>query len=386
MAKVRPNRALEIVASGFSNSSGLVKGNIVNLAEVTASVRRAAEEVELKSGNSVNRVIAGISGSHIKSHNSHGAVEVKGKHGEVTAKDMENVIRAASIPFSPEFEIIHEIPQEFMVNNQSGVVNPVGMAGSQLEINLHIVSCDSALCQSLINSANKAQIEVKRVILQSIASGAAVLTPSEKELGTVVMDIGGGTTDIAVYLNNSVCFTSVIPVGGEHFTRDLVAGLRASREEAERIKVELGHVQPGEIESDEMLTIQRLGMRGPCEFPRNKMCEILHDRCAELLELVRDDILHSGVQDRLIGGAILTGGGSMLGGILDLAESILQMPVRQGLPLGFEGLTKELTHPSYACAIGLTLLEAQRLAQLDSQKSSFTPPQLIDRIIGLFES
>jgi cell division protein FtsA len=248
-----------------------------------------------------------------------------------------------------------------------------------------VVSCSSALCQRLINAANKAQIAVKRVFLQSIASGEAVLTPAEKELGTVVIDIGGGTTDIAVFMKNSVCFTSVIPVGGDHFTRDLVEGLRIPLEEAERIKIAFGHVQPEQIASDEMVTMQGLGMRGDSVFPRKTICEYLHDRGAELLELVNDAILHSGVHDKLIGGAVLTGGGSMLGGIIDLAESILEVPVRQGLPFGFEGI-KDLEHPAYACAVGMILLEAQKIAQQESQVRPFAPPLLIDKILRIFDN
>jgi cell division protein FtsA len=251
------------------------------------------------------------------------------------------------------------------LNGHGGIRNPVGLAGPQLDVNLHVVSCDSALIQSLVNAANKAQIKVKRMVLQSVASGEAVLTPEEKELGTAVIDIGGGTTDIALYVKDSICFSSVIPVGGAHFTKDLIEGLRTSRDEAERIKTEFGSVLPERIPVDETVAIHGLGARGIYDFARKEICEYLYARGAELLELVKDDILHSGLREKLVGGAVLTGGGSLMDGIVELAERILDMPVRHGIPLGYEGLTAELAHPTYACAVGLTLLEAQRASHQD---------------------
>ena len=365
MARAHTNGKLEMVSSGFSNSHGLTKGIVVNLDEVVASIRRAAAEAESKSNVCADCVVAGISGNHIKSHNFHGVVEVQGKHGEVTSQDMENAVRAASIPLSQEREVIHILPQEFFLNGQGGIRNPVGLSGPQLDLNLHVISCDGALSQSLVNAANKAQIKVKRIILQSIASGEAVLTPEEKELGATVIDIGGGTTDIALYVKGSICFSSVIPVGGMHFTRDLVEALRTSREEAERIKIEFGSVLPERIDPEETIAIQGLGTRGAYNFPRKEICEYLYDRGAELLELVKNDLLHSGMREKLVSGAVLTGGGSLLEGIIELAERILDMPVRQGIPMGYEGLTAELAHPIYSCAVGLTLLEAQKAAHQD---------------------
>jgi cell division protein FtsA len=385
MARALNNGRLEMVSSGFSNSHGLVKGMVVNLEEVVASIRRAAEEAESKADITANCVVAGISGNHIKSHNFHGVVEVQGKNGEVTPEDMENAVRAASIPLSQERDIIHVLPQEFFLNGQGGIRNPVGLTGPQLDVNLHVVSCDSALSQSLVNAANKAQIKVKRIALQSIASGEAVLTPEEKELGTAVIDIGGGTTDIALYVKDSICFSSVIPVGGAHFTRDLIEGLRTSRDEAERIKIEFGSVLPEGIPPDETVSIQGLGARGTYNSSRKEMCEYLYYRGAELLELVKNDLTHSGVRERLVGGAVLTGGGSLMEGIVELAERILDMPVRQGIPLGYEGFSAELAHPTYACAVGLTLLEAQRASHQDFLNRSPARRSWTDRILSWFE-
>ena len=385
MARLHVNGTLEMLASGYSRTHGLTKGIVVNLPEVGSAIRRAVEEVELKTGISVNSVVAGISGNHILSHNFTGAIEIKGKHGEVTAKDMQSAIHAASIPLSEEREIIHILPKEFLLNGQGGIKNPVGLTGPQLDIKVHVVSCDSASSQSLVNAANKARIKVKRVILQSLASGEAVLTPEEKDLGTAIIDIGCGTTDIAVYIKDSICHTSVIPVAGFHFTNDLVEALHISREEAERIKLEFGSVLPEQIEPEDMLDTRELGTRGTLCFPRKEICEYLYDRGAELLNLVKDNIFESTARDKLIGGAVLTGGGSRMEGMVELAERILEMPVRLGIPDGFEGLTEELAHPAYSCAVGLIILEARK----EGNPAFFNRPPLepswIERFLSFLE-
>ncbi len=360
MARLHNSGRLEMLDSGYSRTRGLAKGIVVNLEEAAASIRRAVEEVESKTNISVGSVVAGISGNHIMSHNFSGAIEIKGKHGEVTTKDMESAIRAASIPLSQEREIIHILPKEFLLNGQGGIRNPVGLNGPQLDINLHVVSCDGALSQSLINAANKLRIKVKRVILQSIASGEAVLTPEEKDLGCAVIDIGCGTTDIVLYTKGSICHTSVIPVAGSNFTHDLVEAIHTSREEAERIKTEFGSVLPEKIDPEEMLDIQELGSHGTRSCARKEICEFLYDRGAELLEFIKNDIYGSVTRDKLIAGAVLTGGGSQLEGMVELAERILEIPVRPGIPIGFEGLTPELAHPTYSCAIGLALFETRK--------------------------
>ena len=376
------NGNLEVLGSGYCSSRGLNKGIVVNLADTVTAIRQTVEEIESKTDISVNNVVAGISGNHIASHNFSGAIEIKGKHGEVTTRDMESAIRAASIPLSQDREIIHILPREFFLNGQGGIKNPVGLTGPQLDINLHVVSCDSALSQSLVNAANRAQVRVKRVILQSIASGEAVLTPEEKELGAVIIDIGGGTTDIAVYVGDSICHTSVIPVGGAHFTNDLVEALHTSREEAERIKIEFGSVLPERIDSEERVETRGLGMRGASSFERKDICEYLYDRGAELLEIVKNDIIDSGERENLIAGAVLTGGGCQIEGMIELTERILEMPARSGLTMGIGKLTPELAQPSYACAIGLVLLEAQKKENQDFLSSPTAAPSWTERVLS----
>jgi len=286
------------------------------------------------------------------------------------------VIRAAqSIPIPPDREIIHVLPQEFFLDDHGGIQNPIGLFGSRLDVNIHVVTCQSSLNQNLINAVNRAQMRVRKVILQQLASAEAVLTKDERELGTVVIDIGGGTTDIAIYIKNAVQFTKVLPVGGAHFTRDLAIGLQTPMEEAERIKKESGTLLTERIQDGESVLVPGMGTRAARSVPRQLVCRILRDRAVELLELIKDQLWKAVENERLIAGIVLTGGGSMLDGMLELTEESLGMPVRQGLPLGVRGLTEELSHPVYATAIGLILFGAEEAGHHKKNvgKSNGTP-------------
>jgi cell division protein FtsA len=360
IARAHPDGSLELISTGYSNSSGLKKGIVVDLEEAAVSIRKAADEAEQKSNISVDWVTVGAAGDHFQSFNSRGAIQIEGNHQEVTADEMAQVIRAAqSVPIPSDREVIHILPQEFILDDHGGIQNPVGLFGWRLDVNIHVVTCQSALNQNLINAVNRAQMRVKKVILQQLASAEAVLTRDEKELGTAVIDIGGGTTDIAVFVKNAVQFTKVLPVGGAHFTRDLAIGLQTPMEDAERIKKESGTVLTERILEGETALVPGMGTRAARSVPRKIVCEILRDRAVELLELVKDQIWKAGENERIITGAVVTGGGSMLDGMLELTEEMLGMPVRQGLPLGVDGLTDELSHPVYATAIGLALFGAE---------------------------
>jgi cell division protein FtsA len=360
IARAQPDGRLEIMSTGYANSAGLKKGVVVDLDEAAASIRKAADEAEQKSGISADWVIVGAAGDHFQSFNSHGAITIEGNHQEVTADEMAQVIRAAqSIPIPPDREVIHVLPQEFFLDDHGGIQNPVGLYGSRLDVNIHVVTCQSTLNQNLINAVNRAQMRVKKVILQQLASAEAVLTRDERELGTAVIDIGGGTTDIAIFVRNAVQFTSVLPVGGSHFTRDLAIGLQTPMDEAERLKKDSGTVLMERISEGETAEVPGMGTRSSRSVSRKMVCEILRARAAELLELVKDQIWKARENERLIAGVVVTGGGSMLDGMLELTEETLGMPVRQGLPLGVQGLTNELSHPVYATAIGLALFGAE---------------------------
>jgi cell division protein FtsA len=360
IARSRAGGNLELLSSGYSDSAGLKKGVVVDLEEAAASIRKAADEAESKSDVSVDWVYAGVSGDHLQSFNCHGAISVEGKHHEVTEEDMVQAMHAAqSIPVPPGREIIHVLPQEYFLDSRGDIQNPVGLTGSRLDVNTHVVTCDSALLQNLVNAVNKAQMRVKRTVLQQLASAEAVLTPDEKELGIAVIDIGGGTTDIALFAKSSIRFTSVLPVGGAHFTRDLAVGLRTPLEDAERIKKAYGTVIEEKISDDEVVEVPGVGTRSARDLPRKMMCEILTARAVELMELVKKQLIHSGEREKAVAGVVLTGGGSMLEGMLELSEQILEMPVRQGLPRSVHGLVDELCHPVYATAIGLAMFGAQ---------------------------
>jgi cell division protein FtsA len=375
---------LEIVNTGYAQSSGLFKGVVVDLEAAAEAIRKAASEAEVKSGISVDWVTLGISGEHVQSYNCHGAVPIEGKRHEVSAEHMTQVIKAAqSIPLPPNREIIHILPQEFLLDNRGEIKNPVGLTGSRLDVNVHVVTCESTLMQNLIAAVNKAQMRVKRVALQQLASGEAVLTRDERELGVAIIDIGGSTTDLAVYLRNGVFYSSVLPVGGSHFTRDLAVALRTSLEEAERIKKEQGLVMVDGIANDEMVEVRRIGAENPSPVPRSLAAGYLRDRALELLELIRERLTAAEVPGPVMAGAVLTGGGSMLPGIVELAEEVLQMPVRQGIPSGVKGLTGDLLHPVYATAVGLVLLASQEGADRNGNGGPPSPsPKLVGRLLS----
>lgn len=360
IARVHRDGNLRVLGTGYANSGGLIKGVVVDLEEAAASIRKAREEAELKANISVDWVIVGASGDHFHSFNSHGAITIEGNHQEVTEEAMKQVIHAAqTVPITPDREVIHILPQEYFLDDKGGIVNPVGLFGSRLDVNIHVVTCQSALNQNLINAVNRAQMRAQKVILQQLASAEAVLTKDERELGTAVIDIGGGTTDIAVFIRNAVQFTSVLPVGGANFSRDLAIGLQTPMKEAERIKKETGTVLTERVQEGETVEVPGMGTRPSRSVPRSFACGILRDRGVELLELVKDQIWKAVGSECLIAGAVLTGGGSMLNGMLELAEEVLDMPVRQGLPLGIDGLSDDLSHPVYATAIGLVLCGAE---------------------------
>jgi cell division protein FtsA len=385
IARTHPNGSLEVISSGYANSKGLKKGVVVDLEEAATSIRKAAYEAELKSNISADWVIVGAAGDHFRGFNSHGAITIDGDHQEVTTEEMAQVIRAAqsSMPLSGDREIIHVLPQEFFLDDYGGIQNPVGLHGSRLDVNVHIVTCQSSLNQNMIHAVNRAQMRVKKVVLQQLASAEAVLTKDEKELGTVLIDIGGGTTDIAVFVNNAVHFTSVLPVGGSHFTRDLAVKLQTPIDDAERIKKESGTVWSERISEGETAEAPGMGVRTARSVPRSIICKTLRYRAIELLELIKDQIWSAGENEHLIAGAVVTGGGSMLNGILELAEETLAIPVRQGLPLGIQGLTDELSHPVYSTAVGLALCGAQevRYSKPEADKASYYP-WLFNRILS----
>lgn len=360
IARTFADGSIELLGTGYSHSGGLKKGVVVDLKQAGASIRKAAEEAEAGSKASVDWAVVGAAGDHFESFNSHGAITIDGNNQEVTSEDVAQVIQAAkSVSVAQNREIIHVLPQEFFLDDHGGILNPVGLSGSRLDVNIHIITCESALNQNLVNAVNSAQMRVKKVFLQQLASAEAVLTQDEKELGTVLIDIGGGTTDIAVFVRNAVQFTSVLPVGGSHFTRDLAIGLQTPMEDAERIKKEFGTVLAERISEEEFTEVPGIATHSAHPVSRKLVCDILRARGMELLELIKEQIWRAEKNERLTAGIVLTGGGCMLDGMTDLTEEILEMPVRRGIPLGVQGLTNDLSHPVYATAIGLAKFAAE---------------------------
>jgi cell division protein FtsA len=384
VARARPDDSIEVLGSGYAPAAGLRKGVIVDLEEAAAAIRRAAQEAELKSSLSVDWVTVGVSGDHIQGVNCHGAISIDGKHHEVTNDDVAQVIQAAqTAPIPPSREVVHVLTQEFFLDNRGDIRNPVGLTGMRLDVDVHVVTCDGALMQNLINAVNRAQMRVKKVVLPQLASAQAVLMQEEKEMGTAVIDIGGGTTDIALITRDALRACSVLPVGGTHFSRDLAVGLRTSIEEADRIKREFGSLRFDGFADDEIIEVVGVAMRRPRDVTRRAICQILHDRAVEVFELIKDQIARAGCRDQLVSGAVLTGGGSMLDGMLPLAEQILEMPVRQGVPQNIAGLAEELVHPVYATAVGLTMF-----ATLDGRDprtpggKANTTPRFVSKILS----
>ena len=384
IARAYSDGSLELISTGYANSSGLKKGVVIDLEEAAASIRKAADEAEHKSEISVDWVTVGAAGDHFRSFNSHGAIKIEGDHQEISVEDMAQVIKAAqSVPIPADREIVHVLPQEFFLDDQGGIKNPVGLYGSQLDVNIHVVTCQSALNQNLISAVNRSHMRVKKVVLQQLASAEAVLTNDERELGSIVIDIGGGTSDIAIFADNAIQFTAALPVGGAHFTRDLAIGLQTPIQDAERIKKESGTVLTERILHEETVVVPGMGTRATRSVPRSIICGILRDRAVELLELVKDQVRTAIEKEQLIAGVVVTGGGSMLDGMLELTEEILGLPARQGLPLGVQGLTNELSHPVYATAIGLALFGAQDAGYLNKNQSKTNgSPWLFDRILS----
>jgi cell division protein FtsA len=348
---------LDILGKGASVHRGARKGNIINVDSTVEAIKKSAEEAEIMAGAQITRAYAGLSGSAVRSFNSRGVVAVSGKGREISRDDIARVVDAAkSVQVPQDHEIVHAIPREFTVDGQEGIADPLGMVGSRLESNVHIVTAPIAVAQNLGACLNKAGIEVVELVLEQFAAAEAVLTGDEKELGVCLADIGGGTTEIAVYQKGSIAHTAVIPVGGDHFTNDLAVVLRTPIPDAERIKKKSGSALVSSISEEEMVEIPLVGGRTPKLCPRTMLADILQPRAEELLTLIREEVRRLGLDSELRSGYVLTGGGSELEGFLEVAETVFDGPVRRGVPAaGIGGLVDVVSRPEWAVATGLLL-------------------------------
>ncbi|MFV1952137.1 MAG: cell division protein FtsA [Nitrospinota bacterium] len=354
IGEINDENGIDIIGIGASPSRGLRKGVVINIESTVESIKSAVEEAELMAGTEIDSVYVGIAGGHIKSFNSHGIIAVKNK--EVTQADIDRVIdaaRAVAIPL--DREVIHILPQEYIIDDQDGIRIPIGMSGVRLEAKVHIITGAVTSAQNIVKSVNRAGLKVEDIVLEQLASGEAVLSPEERELGVAVIDVGGGTTDLAIFFEDSVKHTSVLTIGGNQLTNDIAVGLRTPAVEAERIKKRYGCAMLSLMKEEEMIEITGVGGREPMLISRHIMTEILEPRVDELFNLVKRDITMSGYDKLVSGGVVITGGASIMEGMSEIAEDIFQLPVRRGLPKGIGGLVDVVNSPIYATSIGLLL-------------------------------
>jgi cell division protein FtsA len=372
---------VDIIGVGHSPSRGLRKGVVVNIEATVDSIRRAVEDAELMAGVEIRSAFVGIAGGHIKGINSRGVIAVSGKNREVTQQDVDRVIDAAKAVALPvDREVIHVLPQEFMIDDQGGIKQPLGMCGTRLEAEVHIVTGAVASAQNIIKCANRAGLEVQDIVLQQLASSEATLSLEEKELGCILVDIGGGTTDVAVFLEGSVYHTAVLAVGGEMLTNDIAIGLRTPHPEAESLKRKYGCAMAGMTRPDEKIEVPSVGGRRPRILARQTLCEIIQPRLEELFMLVDREVRKAGYAGRVNGGVVVTGGASIMEGVPELAEQVFDMPVRRGLPRGVGGLTDVIGSPMYATGVGLGLYGA---AHRDRRKfRQVTDRNIFDKVVA----
>ncbi len=345
---------LEIVGIGTSVSKGLRKGVVINIESTVEAIRKAIQEAELMAGCEINSVFAGIAGAHITGCNSQGVIAIKNR--EVTPEDIQRVIDAAkAIAIPMDREVIHVLPQEYIIDDQDGIKEPLGMSGVRLEAKVHIVTGAVASAQNIVKSCNKANVNVADIVLEPLASSEAVLSPDEKELGVAIVDIGGGTTDLAIFVDGAIKHTSVLSLGGNHLTNDIAVGLRTPVAEAERIKRAYGSCLTEGISPDETIEVPSVGGREPRILSRQLLAEILEPRVEEIFTLVNREIVRSGYEDLIASGVVITGGTSILPGMPELAEQIFDLPVRRGSPQGIGGLIDVVNSPIYATGVGLVI-------------------------------
>ncbi len=351
---------IDIIGIGSHPSKGLRKGVVVNIEATVASIRRAIEEAELMAGCEISHVYTGIAGGHIKGFNSQGIVAVKDK--EIREADIQRVIDAAKAVAIPlDREVIHVLPQEFIIDDQGGIKEPLGMAGVRLEAKVHIVTGAVSSAQNIVKCANKTGLNVSDIVLQPLASAEAVLSEDERELGVCLVDIGGGTTDIAIFSGGAIVHTAVIALGGNTLTNDIAIGLRTPTHEAERIKQKYGCCMTSLVDKDETLEVPSVGGRQPRVLGRQILCEILEPRVEEIFQLVQREIQRCGFEDLLASGVVITGGSTLLAGMPELAEEVIGLPVRRGVPRGVGGLVDVVKSPIYATGVGLVVYGARNM-------------------------
>ena len=351
---ITPEGQLEIVGIGSHRSNGLKKGVVVNIESTVLSIQRAIEEAELMAGCQIHSVYAGIAGSHIRSLNSHGIVAIRDR--EVFSQDLERVIDAAqAVAIPADQKILHILPQEFLIDDQDGVKEPLGMSGVRLEAKVHLVTCAVNAAQNIEKCIRRCGLEVEDIILEQLASSYSVLTDDEKELGVCVVDIGGGTTDIAIFKDGAIRHTGVIPIAGDQVTNDIAMALRTPTPNAEEIKIKYACALAKLTSPDETIKVPSVGDRQPRDLSRQALAEVVEPRYDELFTLIQAELRRSGYEDLIAAGIVLTGGTSKMEGVIELAEEIFHMPVRLGAPQNIRGLSDIVNNPIYSTGVGLLI-------------------------------
>ncbi len=347
---------LEIIGKGTSPMKGTRRGNIINLDQAIDAVKKAVDEAEVMAGLQIESVYVGVAGDHIRSVNSRGVVSVMGKHKEIGREDIDRVIEASkSINIPAELELLHVIPREFIVDGQDGIHDPLGMNATRLEANVHIVTGARTHNQNVLTCVNKAGIAVQELVLEQLAAAEAVLTQDEREMGVLLMDLGGGTTDYAVFLEGNVVHTNVLPVGAGHFTSDISVVLRTPMEDAERIKKRYGCVLSSLVMVDDPIEVPTVGGRAPKILSKQELTGILEPRAAELAKLVYRDLEKVGLEKEIRSGVVLVGGGAEMDGMVEMVEQVFDQSARKGVPRGLGGLADTVNGPEWAAAAGLLL-------------------------------
>jgi cell division protein FtsA len=370
VGEIKADGALEIIGIGSHPSRGLKRGVVVNIESTVQSIQRAVEEAELMAGCEIHSVYAGIAGSHVRSLNSHGIVAIKDK--EVVQGDVERVIDAAkAVAIPADQKILHVLPQEYVIDAQEGIRDPIGMSGVRLEAKVHIVTGADSAAQNIVKCVQRCGLSVDDIVLEQLASSHAVLTEDEKDLGVCVVDIGGGTTDIAVFGGGAIRHTAVIPIAGDQVTNDIAVSMRTPTQYAEDIKIKFACALSQLANPDETIEVPSVGDRPPRRLARQTLAEIVEPRYEELFALVRDELRRSGFEEQVATGIVLTGGTAKMEGAIELAEEVFHMPVRLGVPQHVTGLVDVVSNPIHATGVGLLLYARTTLAQ---QRSA--PPLL----------
>lgn len=373
VGEVSSDGRIEVVGIGSHRSNGLKKGVVVNIESTVQSIQRAIEEAELMAGCQIHSVYAGIAGSHIRSLNSHGIVAIKDR--EVFSQDIDRVIDAAqAVAIPADQKVLHILPQEYLIDEQEGIKEPLGMSGVRLEAKVHLVTCAVNAAQNIEKCIRRCGLEVDDIILEQLASSYSVLTEDEKELGVCMVDIGGGTTDIAIFTEGAIRHTGVIPIAGDQVTNDIAMALRTPTPHAEEIKIKYACALAKLAGADETIKVPSVGDRAPRDLSRQALAEVVEPRYDELFTLVQAELRRSGFEDLLAAGVVLTGGTSKMEGVVELAEEIFHMPVRLGAPTNVRGLKDIVDNPIYSTGVGLLMYGLQQQGDSDS-RSNRTPDQ-----------